>query len=365
MRFEEHLLDDTITSVYGLEVVDLDGDGVKDVVIGSQGESVIAWYRAPGFERRILSREHKGTVGIIGRDLTGSGLPDLIAIGGFGRQNRDTIEYLHWLENNGTGADFPSHFIEQIPYLHRIALLQPREGIPPVLLAASIRGPVGGYDDFGDPGCLWCYRIPEDPYREKWEKRLVDPGLHLNHGLFVGDFNRDGREDVLIGCRDGIISLIPPEDPFEGEWRRTVVIEREASDVFVADVDRDGVEEILSVEPWHGNELALYRCQGGEWKRRLLDDELHRGHAVHGVDVDGDGSLEIMVGCNGGGGGITLYRRAADEWLKEVVDRGGLGVGQMRIVDLDGDGRLDIVAGGLSTGNLKWYRNVPDSPEAP
>jgi hypothetical protein len=144
------------------------------------------------------------------------------------------------------------------------------------------------------------------------------------------------------------------------EWKRAVISERESSDVFAADIDGDGAQEILSIEPWHGNELVLYRCDDGNWQRTMLDDRLNRGHALCAVDIDDDGLVEIIAGYNGEGTSLHLYRNVKGGWRRESIDEGGLGVGQLKVVDLDGDGRLDIVAGGLSTGNLKWYRNVQD-----
>ena len=58
MQFKEHLVDDTIRSVYGLEVADMNGDGKKDIIMGSTGEPIIAWYEAPDWKRHLISDQH-------------------------------------------------------------------------------------------------------------------------------------------------------------------------------------------------------------------------------------------------------------------------------------------------------------------
>ena len=122
----------------------------------------------------------------------------------------------------------------------------------------------------------------------------------------------DGRLDILIGCRDGVIWLEPPSDPLTGEWSRWVISDQESSEVFTVDLDGDGVNEILSIEPWHGNTLSWYKASGdlrtGKWTRHQIDDTLNRGHSLHGIDVDGDGRVEIISGYNGEGWNLQLYR---------------------------------------------------------
>lgn len=362
MTYTIHKLDESIKGAYGLTVADMNGDGLTDLIVGAIGDPILAWYAAPTFQKQVISTAHSGNITLAAHDLTGTGRPDLIVGSGFNRRDRSQIEYLHWLAAPAhAGEPWVSHFIQEIPYLHRLTLFDVAGDGNPVLIVASLRGLDGGYDEWHDPGVLWLYPLPSDPFGP-WPRYALDERLHLNHGLAVCDVDGDGRQDLLIGARDGLLWFEPPHGELCQPWARWVISDRESSECWAADLDGDGVKEILSIEPWHGNELVLYHCAGelrqGPWTRTVLDDTLNRGHSVEAVDLDGDGALEIVVGYNGPGTSLLIYRQDATAptgWRRAVIDS-ELGMGQMQILDLDGDGKVEMVATGLSTGNVRLYK---------
>ena len=359
--FREHLIESNIQFPYGICLADMNQNGRSDLVVGSIVEPLIAWYEAPHWKRHVISDGSTGNITLATWDLTRSGTPDVIVGSGFHKGMQAYDGYIQWLAS----PDWESHKIDDMPFIHRLELLKLDEETPPFLVACSIRGPEGDDLDWHDPGALFCYRVPDDPLTDEWQRRTVDPELYVNHGLTVVDFDGDGRQDILIGARNGIIWYRPPDDPMAGDWQKTTISTSEASEVFITDLDGDGVNEIVAIEPWHGNELVWYKSAGdihhGNWQRLPIDDSLNRGHAVHAGDYDGDGWIEIIAGYNGEGTSLHLYRAADlanNRWEREDIDRGGLGVGQLNVADLTGNGRPDLVATGLFTGNIKWYENL-------
>ncbi len=110
-------------------------------------------------------------------------------------------------------------------------------------------------------------------------------------------------------------------------WRKWVISDKACSDTYAADIDGDGVNEILAIEPWHGNNLVWYKVTGdlrsSAWTRYPIDDTLNRGHSIAAVDVDADGVLEVICGYNGEGTSLHLYRPenlAQNRWGKETLD---------------------------------------------
>ena len=218
MKFKGYLLDDTVRSVYGLAVADINGDGQIDIIAGSTGEPIVAWYEAPHWKRHLVTDQGSGHITIAPYDLTGSGAPDLIIGSGFNRGVNAAGGYLQWLEApSQDGQNWKSYRIADVPFIHRIALANLSGNAStsaPFLIVASIRGEDGKPGEWHSPGSLWCYELSDTPRDvDSWESHLLDDALHINHGLTIGDVDQDGRDDVLISCTEGLIWYEPPAAP--------------------------------------------------------------------------------------------------------------------------------------------------------
>src|SRR5262249_14900644 len=117
-----------------------------------------------------------------------------------------------------------------------------------------------------------------------------------------------------------------------------------------------GSERFLAtIEPWHGNEVVVYRQENGAWKRHVIDESIADGHTISAADFDGDGSDELVVGERQGRHSLYLYRMtnaAQDARSRQVLDDGMPAAG-CAVADLNADKRADIVCIGATT--LRWY----------
>jgi hypothetical protein len=118
---------------------------------------------------------------------------------------------------------------------------------------------------------------------------------------------------------------------------------------------------LATIEPWHGDQLVLYRWQDGHWARSVVDPDIGLGHGVIGADLDGTGRQTLVVADRGKEcRGVYLYSWAGPrdrDWLKETLDP-SMQASSCAAGDVDGDGRVDLVCIGRATEELTWYRNV-------
>jgi hypothetical protein len=122
--------------------------------------------------------------------------------------------------------------------------------------------------------------------------------------------------------------------------------------------------QLAAIEPWHGNQVVIYRGKGDTWdSRTTIDDTLNDGHTMASADLDGDGVDEVIAGYRGGGGGVNIYRLGADQqWSKFVVaapTEKSMAAAGCVAAHLNDDRRIDLACIGTSTANLKWYENQP------
>ncbi len=118
--------------------------------------------------------------------------------------------------------------------------------------------------------------------------------------------------------------------------------------VAVADVDGDGVDEIITAPGVGGGPLVRVFDAAGNLRQQMLAyDVAYRGGLwVAAGDLDGDGSAEIVTGADLGGGPhvrVMDGRTGADRgsWFAyDPAFRGGV---RVAVGDTDGDGRAEVI----------------------
>jgi hypothetical protein len=124
----------------------------------------------------------------------------------------------------------------------------------------------------------------------------------------------------------------------------------------------DGRLFVATIDPWHGTEVAVcigtkpgQLSGGGDIPRTVLDKTLDDGHALWVADVDKDGNDEVFAGHRGKNARVSVYRFDGKDWTRTVLDP-ALTAQDLRGGDIDGDGTPDVVAIGGRSHNVVWFR---------
>jgi hypothetical protein len=187
--------------------------------------------------------------------------------------------------------------------------------------------------------------IDKDGPRDPWIK-------------IVGDINGDRFPDVIIGGRSGpLVWYAYPK------WEKTVVAlgGYDAVDGEVGDVDRDGdLDIVMGGVFWYENPRPEGNPKKGPWRAHKIGS--HQSHDVEVADLDGDGDLDVVTrgqsgfGSNAGNRILLWGQNTPTSWSMRVIDcPHGEG---LTLADMDRDGDMDMVIAG------RWYENPRDIVKA-
>jgi hypothetical protein len=380
-QFEVKQIDDTLGVGYCVLLVDVDGDGKKDIVVVDSTR--VVWYQNPTWQRRtILQGTTKpDNVSAAAYDIDGDGRIDLALAADWKPFNTRGGGTLQWLRRGKTLDDpWTAYPIGEEPTVHRIRFVDLDGSGKPALVVAPLMGRGSSREKNWTDGSavrLLAYRIPKDPTRDRWVAEEIDSNLHVLHNFWAvpAGSGKSPAADLLTASYEGVSLL----SHTSSGWTRRLIgagnQEAPGGSRGASEVKRgkfkDGTPFIATIEPWHGHQLVVYTPStdpAALWQRRVVDDRMKWGHAVWCADLDGDGSDEIILGVRdnlsakpGERCGVRVYKATGEHgsaWERQLIDEGGVAVEDLAAADLDGDGRIDIVAVGRQTHNVRIYRNL-------
>ena len=145
-----------------------------------------------------------------------------------------------------------------LPGVHRFDLLE-RGGVR-YLIACTIKSDYAYKDDWRFPGKAWAAVLPDDltdrPEDFRLEARVIAEGLTRNHG-----YSRHGCSGIVT-AEESVFRFTPPETP-AGEWTCEKLLDQPTSDALLLDFDGDGAEELLTLSPFHGDTLTVFKRNTG------------------------------------------------------------------------------------------------------
>ena len=358
-QFAEHTIATGLKGGYQVVVADLNHDGKPDLIALASGMPELVWYENPTWERHVIAGGFSRMINCAAWDTDGDGIPEIVLASGFANEAKNSIGIVSVLRHDGDPrGPWKVTEIERLTTSHRLRWADIYGNGKKVLVNAPLTGAKAEAPEYRDHTPLVFYRPGE------WKRELIgDENEGVVHGIYVVDWDGDGRDEILTASFVGIDLYKLGKD---GRWSRTEIAKGDpalwpksgSSDIAVGRLK--GERYIAAIEPWHGNQVAVYQWRGTAWQRRIIDDSLVDGHTIVTADLTGEGSDQIVAGFRGGSRSVFLYSAddAKGDWTKQVLDNGGMAAAACAAADLNGDGRVDVACIGAATANLKWYENL-------
>ncbi len=357
LQFREHTIATDLKGGYQVVPIDVNHDGKIDLIALASGMTDLVWFENPTWERHVIASNLPRMINLAAWDTDGDGIPEIVVAYEFSNLAKNSIGIVALLQHDGDPRQpWKVREIDRIPTSHRLRWADIDGSGKKVVINAPLTGPHSTPPDYREQVPLVFYR-PGD-----WKRELIgEQNEGVVHGITIVDWDRNGRDQILTSSFTGI-------DLFKlgrsGQWSRTEITKGDpapwpksgSSDTAVG---KNGKKRfIAAIEPWHGNQVTVYREKGKKWIREVIDDSLMDGHTIVAADLDGDGNDEIVVGFRGQPRRVYIYRFDGKKWNRQTLDDGGVSAAACAVADLNGDGKPDIACIGSATQNLKWYENI-------
>ena len=357
-RFEPRVLTTAVKYGYQLVAVDLNADGKKDLLAIDEGVTEVAWFENPSWHRHVLATDVPRPLNAACADIDGDGFPEVALAYRFEPRPEQSIGNVS-LYTHGPDVRQPwkGREIDRVPTAHRLRWMDPEGNGKPVLLLGPMVGkrfpPAEGES------------VPIHLYRPgAWQRETISTEprgiLHAIHPVL---WDNSPRQHLIAASYSGLHRL----EYSGGRWNVTHLTPGDPrpwplSGSSEVRLGRLGPKRILvTIEPWHGNQVVVYLPTETLWKRVVIEDAMENGHGLAVGDLDDDGQDEIVSGFRGEGYKLSLYQATDPDgttWRKTVLDDGGIAAADCVIEDFNGDGRPDIACIGASSGNVKLYTNT-------
>lgn len=183
--------------------------------------------------------------------------------------------------------DWEVRTLVELPFVHRFDILE-RNGVR-YLIACALKSNHQHKDDWSSPGKVYAAVLPEDLSAFNKENQLklevVQEGMLKNHGYYR---HKNGTvESGIVSCEQGVFQFIPPVEQ-GAKWEVKVLLRVPASDAVLMDIDEDGKDEIMVIEPFHGDTIAIYKQENEVYQKQYEHEEkLEFLHGMFGGKVCG------------------------------------------------------------------------------
>jgi len=258
-----YIVEGELPGAYDVAVADFDGDGDLDVAASSWRKgNRFSWFenRNGQWIHHVIEKDIAETRTICAVDMNANGLVDLVGTASAGNQ-------VVWYENPGDPVNEPwkKHLIDTAPRpVHGHAVDMDGDGDVDVVMALGM-APMDAPVALEHHQIVW-YENEGHPEQGPWKKHVICERYPVAFEAVAADLDGDGQMEVVATSwgPDGSLALFKHQGDPRGPWMMQMLKEHwtMADQVFVADLDGDGRLDIVAAAERGSNELLWWRNEG-------------------------------------------------------------------------------------------------------
>ena len=232
--------------------------------------------------------------------------------------------------------DWVRESVIHLPYCHRFDVIQAVDAT--YFIGATLCRSKRYEQDWSDPGQIF-YGIVSDDYSEVYGIKTLYDKLTRNHG-YCKHTNAAKQTSLYFAGDEGILVFSTPFNRNE-KWSMEKILDTPTSDLSVIDLNNDGCAEIITIEPFHGNNLCIYQKRNDRYVK-VYQSPYQRTffHALKGGVLNN--RPVVIVGCRSGKKELLCieYDDTNRCYTETVIDEGG-GPANAEIINHNG---TDVIA---------------------
>ncbi len=384
--WKRHAVDNTLKGADGIRFDDANGDGLDDIVTGWEQSGLVRIYFNPGKEK-VRDKWKYVSVGVapdvedaVLVDLDGDGAKDVIS----SCEGNTMLVNVHWAPAPGKNyADSTLWKTEIFPatvgkFQWMFAKPFQIDGLhgTDLILAGKMDN-----EKFPQPYIGWL-KAPANPRDLAAWQWIPLAKVSWVMSVLISDVNGDHLPDIVYSDRKDIPRGVkwlenPGRKNVTGKWKNHIAGDSTEIVKFMDlnDLDDDGKEDAIVVTKERAYFYRKLTNDGLQWERHIIEypENVGGGKAVTVADVDQDGRKDLVISCEGANGAksgvyyLRFVKSVFDEkWERnEISGPDGIKFDLVPGFDFDQDGDLDFVSteennnsrGGNGGLGIVWYEN--------
>ena len=149
-----------------------------------------------------------------------------------------------------------------LPFVHRFDILSTLD--QDYLIACTLKSDHEYKEDWTHPGKVYISVLPDNLYETEkpFSFEILLENLTRNHGYYR--MNKGDRDFAIISSENGVYKVKPPQQK-GANWECEKILDQATSDATLIDLDQDGEQELVTLSPFHGENLHVFRLVDGKF----------------------------------------------------------------------------------------------------